>query len=152
MRREKTGRSLDLLAEPGSPATTYTPKGCPVKGPFAVHGLTYALRIILNDRPKQAATHLGWLLRCLLRRAWLGQFCVVSGGSPIWLSAHGLQPVREDGKFKNLANTMPPLWFPIGGNNYQQRWRNQMHNVYELSDTPAGWLRGWLSRQSGLQV
>ena len=35
-------------------------------------------------------------------------------GFPIWLSAHWLQPVCEEGKFKSLVKMIPPLIFQLG--------------------------------------
>ena len=80
-------------------------------------------------RPLRPDSRIGWLLRRPLGWVRLGQFCVVSGVSPIWLSVHLCQQMREDGKFKNLANKAASFLFFPSGNLCQYQRRNEMHNV-----------------------
>lgn len=83
--------------------------GLSIAGAFAVSGLTCTIRIICNNRPLQVSACNGRLLRRPFGWAGLGRFCVVPGGSPIWLSYPFLTKGRGDGKFKNLANMRSPF-------------------------------------------
>lgn len=85
--------------------------GVSLAGPGAVHGLTYALRIIQNIGPDRAGTRSGRLMTAACEGRRHRPFCVVSGSSPIWLSAHLFQQVREDGKFKKWDMVWPPFCF-----------------------------------------
>jgi hypothetical protein len=87
--------------------------GVSCKGPIAMYGLTCATRIICNNRPRQVTACNGRLLRRPLGWARLGRFCVIPGGSPIWLSYPLLLQGRGDGKFKNWDIINPPFFeFP----------------------------------------
>ena len=97
--------------------------------PIAVRGLTCTPRSILRNRPSQAGTRDGRLLCRPVRIGSAWSFCVVSGVSPIWLSVHLFQQVREDGKFKNLANKTASFLFFPSGNLCQYFGLREMHNV-----------------------
>lgn len=103
--------------------------GLSIAGAFAVVGLTCTLRIILNNRPLRQASRFGRLLRRPTGIGLAGSFCVVSGSSPIWLSAHQLPLAREDGKFKKWVNKLSSFLFFPSGNLCQYRFGLGMHNV-----------------------
>ncbi len=94
------------------PYTSCTTPVVPLARAFAVHGLTYILRIIRWAGPHQAGTRFGRLKTSVCEDRRQSPFCVASGGSPIWLSDHPFQRVREDGKFKNLVMVGLLFGFP----------------------------------------